>query len=117
MAKLNGAAMEAARSAAFRKLNIGTNHRTILTLDGGGMRGILTIQLLKKLEEVVGIPCYRLFDMVAGTSTGGIIAGLIATGHTAVQIETMYEDLVTQVFDKRLLGSRYINLPNFSKEK
>jgi Patatin len=51
------------------------------------MRGILTIQLLKKLEEVAGIPCFDLFDMVAGTSTGGIIAGLIVKGLTATEIE------------------------------
>jgi len=89
----------------------------MLCLDGGGMRGILTIQLLKALEETAGIPCYELFDMVAGTSTGGIIAGLIATGHKAADIETMYEDLVTQVFDKKLLGNRFIAPPAFSKEK
>jgi uncharacterized protein len=40
----------------------------------------MTLQLLKKLEEIAGIPCFELFDMVAGTSTGGIIAGLIAAG-------------------------------------
>jgi hypothetical protein len=81
------------------------------------MRGILTIQLLKKLEEVAGIPCYDLFDMVAGTSTGGIIAGLITTGHKATEIETLYENLVTQVFDHRALGNRFINPPAFTKEK
>ena len=105
------------RSAAFDVLNIEKDHRTILCLDGGGMRGILTIQLLKKLEEVAGIPCYQLFDMVAGTSTGGIIAGLVTTGHTALQIETLYENLVTKVFDHRMLGHRFINPPAFTKEK
>jgi hypothetical protein len=55
--------------------------------------------------------------MVAGTSTGGIIAGLIATSHTATDIETLYENLVTQVFDHRFLGNRFINPPAFTKEK
>ena len=110
-------AMYSARQHAFEKLGINLNHRAILCLDGGGMRGILTIQLLKKLEEIAGIPCHQLFDMVAGTSTGGIISGLIATGHTALEIETLYENLVTQVFDKRFLGNRYINPPAFTKEK
>ena len=81
------------------------------------MRGILTIQLLKKFEEIAGIPCYELFDMVSGTSTGGIIAGLITTGHSAIDIETMYINLVTQVFDKKSLGNRFINPPAFTKEK
>jgi len=117
MAKTNGADIDAKRLKAFQALDIKPQHRAILCLDGGGMRGILTIQLLKKLEEIAGIPCYQLFDMVAGTSTGGIIAGLITSGKTAVEIEKLYENLVTEVFDKRLLGNRFINPPAFSKEK
>jgi hypothetical protein len=117
MAKPNSSAFNSSRLQAFQKLNINADHRAILCLDGGGMRGILTIQLLKQLEITAGIPCYELFDMVAGTSTGGIIAGLIASGHTAFDIETMYENLVTEVFDHRLLGNRFINPPAFTKEK
>ncbi len=103
------------RRIAFEKLKIDTDKRVILCLDGGGMRGILTIQLLKKLEEVAGIPCYELFDMVAGTSTGGIIAGLITMGYSAQKIEDKYINLVSEVFDKNLLGDRFINPPKFSK--
>lgn len=118
MAKPNGQHLTEERRKAFNALNINAQHRVILCLDGGGMRGILTIQLLKKLEELAGIPCYQLFDMVAGTSTGGIISGLIATGHSAAQIEQLYIDLVTQVFDKRgALANRFVNPPAFSKEK
>ena len=117
MAKPNGNEMAPARLQAFNKLGIDPQRRTILSLDGGGMRGILTIQLLKKLEEVAGIPCHQLFDMVAGTSTGAIIAGLVVTGHNAADIEKMYEELVTQVFDKRTLANRFINPPAFTKKK
>jgi patatin-like phospholipase/acyl hydrolase len=117
MAKPNLDKMSASRKQAFDNLNIDPKKRVILCLDGGGMRGILTIQLLKKFEEIAGIPCYELFDMVAGTSTGGIIAGLVTMGHSAVEIETMYINLVTQVFDEKFLGNRFINPPAFSKEK
>ena len=116
MAKPNSDKISATRKLAFDKLNIASDRRVILCLDGGGMRGILTIQLLKKFEEIAGIPCYELFDMVAGTSTGGIIAGLITSGFNAAEIEKMYIDLVTKVFDKRLLGNRFINPPAFSKD-
>lgn len=115
MAKSIGIGMSPERLKAFQNLNIKVTNRTILCLDGGGMRGILTIQLLKKLEEVSNLPCYKLFDMVAGTSTGGIIAGLITTGHSAVEIEEIYMDLVTKVFDKNILGDRFVNPPAFSK--
>jgi uncharacterized protein len=116
MAKPNGNKLDAARLQAFTNLGIQPERRVILALDGGGMRGILTIQLLKKLEEIAGIPCYQLVDMVAGTSTGAIIAGLITMGKTATDIETLYENLVTKVFDRKFLGNRYINPPAFTKE-
>jgi hypothetical protein len=116
MAKPNSNNITDARKKAFDALNIKYEKRLILSLDGGGMRGILTIQLLKKLEEIAGIPCYQLFDMISGTSTGAIIAGLITTGRSAVDIEQMYIDLVEKVFDKKLLGNRFINPPAFSKK-
>ena len=103
------------RKKAFKELNIPEHKRVILSLDGGGMRGILTIQLLKKLEEIAGIPCFELFDMVAGTSTGGIIAGLMAKGYTAMEIEEKYVNFVTEVFDRNFLGDRFVNPPKYSK--
>ncbi len=117
MAKPFADQLSAQRKQAFERLKIPLTNRMILTLDGGGMRGILTIQLLKKLEEVAGIPCHALFDMVTGTSTGGIIAGLIATGHTAAEIEKLYENLIAEVFKGRFLGSRFLNPPAYTKSK
>ena len=117
MAKPLGEHMPEARRTAFKKLNIALSDRVILALDGGGMRGILTIQLLKKLEEVSGLKCYELFDMISGTSTGGIIAGLIIKGYSAQEIEGLYDKLITEVFHKRPVGNRFINPPQFSKNK
>jgi patatin-like phospholipase/acyl hydrolase len=51
--------------------------RRILSLDGGGIRGAATAQFLKKLEENLAESLYDTFDLFAGTSTGGIIAGVI----------------------------------------
>ncbi len=116
MAKPNGDKLNDSRKAAFRKLNIDPGQRIILSLDGGGMRGILTIQLLAKLEEVAGIPCYELADMVSGTSTGAIIAALIVTKHTAAEIGNLYESLVNKAFHKNDMGSRFYNPPQFSKD-
>ncbi|MES2554615.1 MAG: patatin-like phospholipase family protein [Bacteroidota bacterium] len=104
------------KTAARKALGIDQEDKLILSLDGGGIRGILTLQLLKKVEEIAGIPCYQLFDMVAGTSTGGIIAGLIASSKTASEIEELYIKLVTEVFKKKgLLASRTLNPPLYDK--
>ncbi len=117
MAKLNNELISIGRKRAFEKLKISFDKRLILSLDGGGIRGILTIQLLKKLERIAEIPCFKLFDCVAGTSTGGIIAALIASGRNADQIEELYINYVTKVFDKNFLGDRFINPPKFSKKQ
>ena len=53
--------------------------RRILACDGGGIRGIITLQCLKKLEDRVG-RLVQYFDMFAGTSTGAMIAGGLAAG-------------------------------------
>jgi Patatin-like phospholipase len=101
---------------AFGRLRIPEKNRAILCLDGGGIRGILTIQLLKELEQQAGVPCHQIFDMVAGTSTGAIIAGLVASGRPAVEIERLYLSFVTQVFTRRdLLANQFLNPPAWSK--
>jgi len=103
--------------AAKQNLGIPKNNRIIISLDGGGMRGILTLQLLKKLEEVAGAPCYQWCDMVAGTSTGAIIAGLMLKRKSAAEIESLYMQLVSQVFTKRnFLADRFLNPPKFDKK-
>lgn len=47
---------------------------SVLAIDGGGIRGVIPARALEALEERMGRPVCKLFDMVAGTSTGGIIA-------------------------------------------
>jgi hypothetical protein len=102
---------------AYEALAIPLDHRLILSLDGGGIRGILTLQLLKKIEEIAGIPAYKLFDLVAGTSTGAIIGGLISLGKTAAEIEDLYIQFVTKVFLKRnFLSDRFLNPPKYDKK-
>lgn len=101
---------------ARKNLNISINHNIILSIDGGGMRGVLTIQLLKKLEEVAGAPIYQWCNMVAGTSTGAIIAGLILSQKTAPEIEVLYKQMVSKVFTRRnILASHFLNPPAFDK--
>lgn len=50
----------------------------VLSIDGGGIRGIIPAIVLAALERQSGFPAHRLFDLVAGTSTGAILAGGLA---------------------------------------
>lgn len=50
------------------------SHDHLLCLDGGGVKGLVIIQLLIAIEKASGVATKDLFDWVAGTSTGGILA-------------------------------------------
>jgi uncharacterized protein len=74
--------------------------RRILSIDGGGIRGSLTACILVALEEQVGQPCAKVFDMVAGTSTGALIASAIAAGLSAETILSIYAgEPATEIFN------------------
>lgn len=85
--------------------------KRILALDGGGLRGILSVGILQKIEDVLrerhgGDPAFRLcdyFDLIAGTSTGAIIAAALAKGWAVEEIRKKYLELGERVFQKSLL--------------
>lgn len=92
--------------------------KRILSLDGGGIRGVFTLQVLARIEELFrqerGKPDLVLadvFDLFAGTSTGAIIATCLSWGLPVREIETLYIDRGPQMFSKvawfRRLTSKY----------
>jgi predicted acylesterase/phospholipase RssA len=99
---------------AYQKLNrdehLQNNNRPkrILALDGGGLRGILAVGILEKIEAILrerhgNSKDFRLshyFDLIAGTSTGSVIAALLALGFTVKEIRQKYMALGKKVFEK-----------------
>ncbi len=94
--------------------------KRILALDGGGVRGILTLGYLERIEELLrarygGSEGFRLshyFDLIAGTSTGAIIAACLAKGMPVAEVRKRYENLAGPVFKRSffrqgLLRARY----------
>jgi uncharacterized protein len=69
----------------------------ILCLDGGGAKGFYTLGVLKEIEGMLGCPLYKRFDLVFGTSTGAIIASLIALGYGVDAIHQLYMEHVPSV--------------------
>lgn len=78
----------------------------VLALDGGGIRGIGTATILALLEQNTGKKVHDMFDMFVGTSTGGLIAIMLAEGWTAPKILNFYIDsgpiIFQKTFSKRL---------------
>ncbi|XP_036421052.1 85/88 kDa calcium-independent phospholipase A2 isoform X2 [Colossoma macropomum] len=70
----------------------------LLCLDGGGIKGLVLIQLLIALEKAAGQPIRELFDWVAGTSTGGILALAIVHGKSMQYLRCLYFRMKEQVF-------------------
>lgn len=69
----------------------------ILCMDGGGMRGLVTVQILRHLEQRLGRPISSAFDMVVGTSTGAILA--VSLGMLRYNLD-MCEDIYTKLGHK-----------------
>ncbi|XP_026803864.3 85/88 kDa calcium-independent phospholipase A2 isoform X4 [Pangasianodon hypophthalmus] len=70
----------------------------LLCLDGGGIKGLVLIQMLIALEKEAGRPIRELFDWVAGTSTGGILALAVTHGKSMEYLRCLYFRMKDQVF-------------------
>jgi uncharacterized protein len=93
--------------------------KRILALDGGGVKGILTLGMLEVLEAELRkrsrnpqLVLSDYFDLIGGTSTGAIIASGLSVGRSVGELISMYRDLGPKVFGKAtgdgmLMGSKY----------
>lgn len=92
--------------------------RKLLALDGGGIRGVLTLQVLIRMEELLAEKSgqgkdFRLcnfFDYIGGTSTGAIIAAGLAIGKSARWLSDFYKEVGPAMFEKAFLLKRLKNL-------
>jgi len=81
--------------------------KKLLALDGGGIRGVITLEVLIRLEALLretkaaGNPEFRLcdyFDYIAGTSTGAVIATCLSLGMSATEVRDFYHSTCKQTF-------------------
>jgi predicted acylesterase/phospholipase RssA len=74
--------------------------RKMLALDGGGIRGLLTLSILKAIETQLEQPLWKYFDYIAGTSTGAIIAAGLARGMSVDDLIAFYKNTGTAMFQR-----------------
>jgi len=92
---------------------------TVLSIDGGGVRGVIPARILQEIEERAGKPIVELFDLVGGTSTGAIIGGCLLAPdpknpskprYTAKETLSFYHKLAGKVFpEMRFKGIRKLS--------
>ncbi|MDY0164495.1 patatin-like phospholipase family protein [Desulfobotulus sp.] len=97
--------------------------RKLLALDGGGIRGIITLKILERMESLLrahlkadeGFRLCQYFDYIGGTSTGAIIASGLARGMSVAEIMEFYQGIGARIFTKapllRRFDYRYISGP------
>jgi len=69
----------------------------VLVMDGGGSKGLFTLEVLRYIEIACGRPIRECFDLIVGTSIGAFIAGSIAAGKTIDQMEEQFNRLVSTI--------------------
>lgn len=72
----------------------------ILALDGGGAKALFSAHVLARLEDDLGVTVAHAFDLITGTSAGGIIALALGAGLRPAEIAAQYERLVATVFPR-----------------
>lgn len=94
----------------------------VLSIDGGGIRGIIPVLILAYIEEITGMPIASLFDLIVGTSTGGIIVlGLTKPNYknepqySAIDLIQFYEIEGKKIFKPSILR-KFFPLPIFSQK-
>ncbi|XP_055276771.1 calcium-independent phospholipase A2-gamma isoform X3 [Moschus berezovskii] len=76
----------------------------ILAIDGGGTRGVVALQTLRKLVELTQKPVHQLFDYICGVSTGAILAFMLGLFHMPLdECEELYRKLGSDVFSQNVI--------------
>lgn len=88
--------------------------KKLLALDGGGIRGVITLEVLKRIESILREQSGRrelvlsdYFDYISGTSTGAIIATLLSIGMSVDEISKFYHDSGPAMFSRASLLKRF----------
>src|SRR4051794_41200 len=84
----------------------GAGPKRLLSLDGGGVRGVIAVAFLERIEAILSAQAGReillgdQFDLVGGTSTGAIIACALALGKSTSELKDIYHRLAPRAFQR-----------------
>jgi patatin-like phospholipase/acyl hydrolase len=102
------------RGKSFRNKLKPTAQKKLLAIDGGGIRGVISLEILLKIESILrsktgdsGLVLSDYFDYIAGTSTGAIIATCIAIGMSVEEIRKFYVESGPAMFTRAGILRRF----------
>ena len=80
----------------------------VLALSGGGYRGLYTATVLAELEAALGRPIASHFDLICGTSAGGMLALGLAAEIPAIELKALFEEQGSRIFGSRSVLRRLL---------
>ena len=96
----------------------GFETKRVLAIDGGGLKGVFPASFLASVEEAIGSPVADSFDLIVGTSTGGIIALGLGLGLSARQVLDFYSEHGPRIFagNRGLKGVRQLTRAKYDPQ-
>lgn len=88
----------------------------VLSLDGGGSKGVYTLGVLREVEAHLGVPLAQHFDLMYGTSTGAIIASMLALGMSVASVKEKYFKIIPAVMKHSRAADRSRALKEHAEE-
>lgn len=88
----------------------------VLSLDGGGAKGFYTLGILREIEAMIKCPIHEKFDIIFGTSTGAIIASMLALGKSVEEVHGIYTKHVPTVMKKSTPSEKSKALAELAEE-
>src|SRR6266853_1830748 len=88
----------------------------LLAIDGGGIRGVYAAHVLERIQTQFGVSFHQDFDLLAGTSTGSIIAAALAFGESPARISRLYREWGARIFCPRRWSLGGLVAPKYASE-
>lgn len=88
----------------------------ILSLDGGGAKGFYSLGVLREIEGLAGKHLHETFDLIFGTSTGAIIASLLALGRSVEEIHALYKEHVVKIMQRKSATEKSAALTELARD-
>ena len=103
-------------TSTLRNTPIDDRIARVLCLDGGGAKGFYNLGVLKEIEALLGCPLCKRFDLIFGTSTGAIIAALLALGYEVDEVHALYKEHVPTIMKAKSRSDKSAALATLAKK-